>query len=211
MLKFIPAAFCLLVLWNSCSQPAPQTAEDTIDPAILISCEGIGPVKLSYSYEDLEKQFGAKALSEHENNVTGKFTGLWEGEPRHINIYWKEKLPPYKNIRYLEVNQADGPYTTEKGLRVGISLKDAVKMNGDMPVTFLNFYAPGNSGQILSFNGGDIEKETPCISGRVEIAGNRNVREDELAEFREKREVESYDRLLERITGAIGSIQVRNE
>jgi len=202
----------LSFLTAACTQNRPQQQDESrIDPKILISCEGIGEVKLSYSHADLEKKFGADALTEHENTISGTYTTIWGGELRRLDIYWKESAPPFKQIKYIEVNEVSSPYVTEKGLKVGISLKDVVRINGNMPLTFTNFYAANNSGDITSFNGGDIEKELPCISGRIEMYNKRNVHEDELLKFREKKEIESYETIFERIDAALGSIRVINK
>ena len=80
-----------------------------------------------------------------------------------------------------------------------------------MPLTFINFFAAHQNGEILSFNGGDIEKENPCISGHLEMYDKRNIQEAELLKFQEKKEVESYETVLERITSALGSIRVNNK
>lgn len=211
MNNFFPLLLCVLLI-SACGQnPKKQTAESSVDPKNLISCEGVGEVKLSYSYADLEDKFGTGALTEHENTVSGKYTSIWEGEPRRLDIYWKEAEPPFTQIKYIEVNEVSSPYVTEKGLNVGISLRDVVKINGNMPITFVNFYAADNSGDIISFNGGDIEKELPCISGHIEMYNKRNVQEDELQRLREKKEIESYEAILERIDSALGSIRVMNK
>src|SRR5690606_10084926 len=124
--------------------------------------------------------------------------------------YWKEDEPPFKQIKYIEVSEISSPYVTEKGLNVGISLKDVVRINGSMPITFINFYATDSSGDITSFNGGDIEKELPCIGGHIELYNKRNVQEDELRKLRDKKEIESYETILERMDSALGSIRVMN-
>jgi hypothetical protein len=201
--------FLLFAVFLISCQPRPKSvgSKPEIDPGRLISCDGVGEVSINYSYADLERNFGAQSITEHENTLYGKYYTLWEGQDKQLNVYWKEKSQPYKNINYLEVNS--GPhYVTTDGLKVGISMRDMVKINGNMPLTFNNFEAERDNGLIISFNNGNIAKSNPCIKGTLEVISERNINVNELGKFKLKNVVESYDKLLERMDVALQSIRV---
>src|SRR5690349_17575415 len=106
--SYLLLLFVALVGCNS--QSEKKKAVESIDPKLLISCDGVGEIKLTDTYVDLQKKFGDTSLTEHENTVAGKFTSVWEGSPKHINVFWKESEAPFKTIKYLEVIDAMAPY-----------------------------------------------------------------------------------------------------
>ncbi len=206
-MKYTYLIFSSLVLFSSCSQEKKAKQEPQVDPKVLISCDGIGEVKLSDSHEALVSKFG-KAVSEHENNRMGSFTTIWENDPKQVNIYWEEKKPPFTKIKYLEAVYMDSPYMTKDSLRIGLSLRDLVKVNGGMPVAFKNFSQENDGGLITTFYAGNIEKQNPCIKGRLEQAKVTLIHKKELAAFQQKEIVESSDDILNRMDVELSSIRV---
>lgn len=207
----------LLIGFVSCQQPsekkqsAKQNSEAQVDSGILISCEGIGEIKINFSYADLENKVGAKALTPHENTVYGKFTTVWENTPQAVNVYWKEKAAPFKVIDYLEVVDPASVYRTRDSLRVGLGLRDLVRMNDNMPLTFRNFYAAERNGLITSFNNGAIEQNNPCLTGVLEWSSQENVYKDQYEAFKKQEIVESYEKILERIEVNLSAIRILNK
>jgi len=208
--------FCLMVATAvalfSCD-PAKKNpnaeAKKEIDPKILISCEGIGEVKLTDSREDLVKKFGDKKVVDHENNLYGVFTTVWYEDPKQINIYWKEKHAPFKTIKYIEAIKSDAPYMTKDSIQLGQSLRDLVKINGSISIKFRNISQVESPGLITNFNGGNIEKNNPCFSGLVEQAKLEVIHKDELKAFQKQEEVNSYDPLLNRMTFELSAIRIK--
>ncbi len=210
MRKVILSAFLLCLM--ACQQPSvkqEKVAEKTgVDPKVLVSCDGIGEVKVSDSYADLEKKFGKKALVEHENNISGKYLSLWEGKPKQVNIYFKERSRPFNKIKYIETGASDAPYMTGDSIRVGLSLPDLVRRNGHMPLTFNNFYTDEENGLITSFNNGDISKANPCLEGRLEWVSQSNIYKDAFDAFKKKKVVESSDNIVKKMEVMLGSFRV---
>jgi hypothetical protein len=196
------------VILISCQPKAEPKKVETIEPELLITCDGIGEVKLTDSYADLEKKFGASALSAHENTVAGKFTTVWQESPKQINVYWKEEQKPFKTIRYIEAVDASAPYMTKDSLRIGMTLKELVKKNGSMPVTFSNFTANEFPGLIKGFNNGEISTANPCFGGRLESLGQRPIYVDELRAFEAQQEVKSFEKILQRMEVVLGAIRI---
>ncbi|MBC7915230.1 MAG: hypothetical protein H7Y07_14015 [Pyrinomonadaceae bacterium] len=196
------------VVCISCSQDTKKTSEVTVDPKVLISCEGIGEVKLTDTHADLEKKFGKTAVSEHENNKNGNFTSLWENDPKQINIVWNEAVPPFKTIKYIEAVDGMSPYITTDSIGVGMSLRDLVKKNGSMAVTFTNFYGLDKPGRIRDFSNGEISKNHPCLEGSLEYTGQKPIDATEFKAFQAKEEVKSFDRILERIDVVLSTVRI---
>lgn len=215
-MKYLFCSFLLLAFAGcqqsgTTKQAAGEAEKDQVDPAILISCEGVGEIKMSISYEELEKQVGAKALTPHENTVYGSFTTVWENTPKAVNVYWKEKTPPFKTVNYLEVVDPASIYRTGDSIRVGIGMRDMVRMNNNMPLTFRNFYAVERSGLIMSFNNGSIAERNPCLTGVLEWSSQENVYKDQYEAFKQQEIVESYDKILQRIEVNLSAIRVLNK
>ncbi|WP_374165163.1 hypothetical protein [Arcticibacter sp. MXS-1] len=205
--------FGLLFSLAACQQKKTEKkqtagAPAVTDPKILVNCDGIGEVKLSDTQADLEKRFGKKAISVHENNVSGQYLSLWEGTPRQLNIYWEEKHAPFRKIRYIETGASDAPYMTADSLRVGLSLPDLVRRNGHMPLTFNNFYTEKESGLIVSLNNGDLQKSNPCFEGTLEWVSQSNIYKKDFDEFKKRDVVESSDNIVKRMEVMLGSFRV---
>lgn len=195
----------------SCKQAAKKEVVATVDPKTLISCDGIGEVKLTDSYEALVKKFGKEALSEHENTVAGKFTSLWENQPKQINIYWNEPEQPFKTIKYIEAVDAMSPYMTADSIGVGMSLRDLVRKNGNMAITFTNFLADRNPGQIRDFTNGDINNTNPCLEGAFQDNGQKPIDVEEYTKFQAQEEVKSFQSILNRIDVTLGVIRISSK
>ena len=200
--------FLLFIALISCNQEKKKEIVIPVDPKFLITCDGIGEVKLSYSYTDLEKKFGKTVLSEHENNRTGKFTTLWENDPKQINIFWNESSQPYKTIKYIEAVDGMAPYMTSDSIGVGITLRDLVKKNGSMAITFNNFTNVASPGKIIHFTNGVIPKNNPCLKGSFESTGQKPIDVEDFKKFQAKEELKSFDRILERVDVVLSTIRI---
>lgn len=182
----------------SCQQKSAGTDGEEkakIDPKILVSCDGIGDIKLTDTYETLEKKFG-KDLSVHENTVVGKFATVWDGKPNQVNIYFEEKAQPFKTIKHIETNAPDAPYMTADSLRIGMTGKEIQKINSDMPITMLNPYGSNEPGLIQSFNNGEIATNNPCLSGHMEVSSQKNIPTPDIQAFQAEPVVESTHKLM---------------
>lgn len=167
---------------------------------------------MSDSHQLLMGKVGAGNLSEHENSSSGHYTSIWEGTPKQLNIYWKEPKAPFKTIRYIETAASDAPYTTSEGIRVGISLRDLVKKNGHMPISFVNvFGTETNSGLITSFHGGDLDNRSDCFSGRLEWVERSNIYFDRLETYKKQKISQSSDYILLRVTLILSSFIIESK
>ncbi len=207
MIKLSFLSFICLIVFGCTPKTEKKAQVKQLDPRILITCEGIGEVKLSYSHADLEKKFG-DAISEHENNIRGKYTSLWEHDPKHINVYWKESSAPFKTIKYIEAVDPMSLYMTKDSIGIGMSLRELVAKNGNMPITFKNFYTNTEPGLIKGFNNGEIPKANPCFEGTLETTDQRPIDVVEMRAFEKVEEVKSFDRILQRMDVVINSMRL---
>ncbi len=193
----ITSLFAYLIAFSSCQpKPKEEAKGPAIDPKVLVSCEGIGEIKLTDSHESLVKKFGANAVSEHSNTTSGAYTTVWDGSAKQVNIFWKETAAPFVHVRYIESTSFEGPYESVSGLKSGMPVRDIPKINTDMPITFHNPFGTESPGLITTFNKGAIATTDPCITGSVEFSRSRNVDEKTLASFKQEKIVDSSHPLL---------------
>lgn len=187
---------------TSCQQAQKQEQIPTADPN-AITCEGIGPVKLSYSYAALDSAIGSSNLENGTAEVDGqtvRTTKVFPNEAEEITVYWAENREPYQTITKISISNNFGPYQTAEGLRVGSTLNEVKKYNNFMPVTMTNFYnSLDGFATIRRFNGGDIETNYPCLGGKLDIVKQRGVDIRTLDEIKPEAELQSSHKLFNSI------------
>lgn len=199
----------LALVFSSCKEPVKKVqAKKEIDSSILISCDGIGGIKITDTYKTIVDRFGENIFTEHENSLTGKYLTLWEDNPKQMNIYWNEKSAPFKTIKYLEINTPNSIYLTKDSIKVGQSMREVVKRNNFMPLTFNNISSANDAGLITSFNGGPIASNNPCLTGALEQVKINVVHKDEMKAFHKKEVVESSDPIFNRIDMELSTIRI---
>src|SRR3546814_8002032 len=134
----------LTFIATACQQTQKQQEETppAADPN-AITCNGIGPVKLAYSYAALDSAVGADNLENGTAEVDGKevqLTKVFPNEAEEISVYWAESQEPYHTITKIAIANNFGPYQTAEGLRVGYTLNEVKELNNFMLVTMTNFY-----------------------------------------------------------------------
>ena len=202
MNKLLSIVF-LALMAAACQQTQKQ--EDTAPEADpnAINCEGIGPVKLAYSYAALDSAVGASNLENGTAEVDGQqvqITKVFPNAAEEITVYWAESQEPYQTITKIAVANNFGPYQTAEGLRVGSTLSEVKELNNFMPVTMTNFYnSVDGFATILGFNGGDIETNNPCIGGKLDITKQRGVDVRTLDEIKSETELKSSHKLFNTI------------
>lgn len=183
-------------------QKQAETTTPAEDPN-AITCERIGPVKLSYSYAALDSAVGNGKLENGTVDIDGKtvhITKVFPNDAEEINVHWAEKTEPYTTITKIAIANNFGPYQTAEGLRVGSTLNDVKQYNNFMPITMTNFYNNIDGfATITGFNGGDIETKYPCLSGRFDIVKQRGVDVRTLDEIKPEKELKSSHKLFNSI------------
>ncbi len=206
--------FGVIVLMASCQNPQSKSTEQKIvlEDSNIISCEGIGPVKLIDTHNDMVNKFGKDNLVEETKDFDGKsmkVTRVFADTPEEVIVVWAQNGG--KAARLLIQNEL-GPYKTEENLRVGISLRDVVRINNYLPVTFPNFYKDTEGfTRIASFNGGDIAKKYPCLNGTLEIVKFNGIDKNVLENFKKVDTLKSSDNIMNQIVIRISEISVSSK
>lgn len=213
MKKFLSIA--LIGIFTACQQGKKAEEETVTTDPNAITCEGIGLVKLSYSYADVEKEIGADNLENDTYQVNGQtvnITKVYPGEAEEIIIFWGESSEPYTTITKLTVSNNFGPYQTAEGLRVGSTLDELRSVNNFMPITMANFYnSIDGFGEILGFNGGDIETNYPCLGGVLDIVKQRGVDVRVLDEIKPEKELLSSHKVFAALDVEVVELSVSNK
>jgi|SRR5690606_3846288 len=212
MKKTILAACIALLV--SCQQGQQQDQEGASSADVnAISCEGIGPVRLSHTRADLETVVGPNKLEDSTALVDGStvhITRVFPDEAKEITVYWAETEPPYATITKLAVSNSFGPYETAGGLRVGSTLDDLRKQNNFMPISMTNFYnSIDGFATITDFNGGDIEASYPCLGGRLDIVKQRGVDVRILDEIQNNETLQSSHKLFSVLDVSVVELSVQ--
>lgn len=201
MNKLLSVAFITFIA-TACQQTQKQAETPPADPN-AITCDGIGPVKLAYSYAALESAVGTNKLENGTVEVDGQtvhVTKVFPNEAEEITVYWAESEEPFNNITKIAIANNFGPYATAEGLRVGSTLNEVKELNNFMPVTMTNFYnSLDGFATIRGFNGGDIEINYPCLGGKLDIVKQRGVDVRTLDEIKPEAELQSSHKLFNSI------------
>ena len=187
---------------SACQQTQQQTETPQADPN-AITCDGIGPVQLAYTYAALDSALGADKLENGTLEADGKtihITKVFPNEAEEITVYWAESGEPYNTITKIAVSNNFGPYQTAEGLHVGSTLDEVKSLNNFMPITMTNFYnSLDGFATIVGFNGGDIETNYPCLGGKFDIVKQRGVDVRTLDEIKPEAELKSSHKLFNSI------------
>ncbi|WP_134091649.1 hypothetical protein [Olivibacter sp. XZL3] len=211
MKKILSLALIGFVL-ASCGGASKKDENVAEENPNLITCEGIGQVKLNYSHADLEKEFGADKLADSTRDVDGKqvnITKVFKDTPEEVVVFWSEASAPFTKAVKLSVSDETGPYQLEEGIRVGSTLKEMVKANNFLPVTFTNFYSNVDGfATIESFNDGDLAQKYPCLGGTLDIDRTDNLEVSLLDEFKKENPVQSNHKAMNFIYANVVELSV---
>ena len=200
----------------ACQQGQKKQVEEVpaVDPN-AITCEGIGPVKLTDSYASLDSTIGADKLENgtiEEDGKTVHITKVFPNEAEEISVYWAESKEPYTTITKIAVANNFGPYQTAEGLHVGSTLNELKQYNNFMPISMTNFYnSLDGFATITGFNGGDIELNYPCLRGKLDIVKQRGVDVRTLDEIKPEQELKSSHKLFNSIDVEVVELSVTSQ
>lgn len=181
---------------------ADTTAHAQADaPGLVVDCQHFGPVDYNDSPDDLARKFGAENLRTDSAFAEGSFvtlyTTLWPGQPKQLEIYWVEDMPPFKHISRIETAMPESPYHLPNGIRVGSTLDELTQLNGQ-PITFSGF-GWDFGGIIQQFNGGNIATAYPCFGGVLDVADPEAFNADDGAQVSGDQELRSDAEVFKRV------------
>lgn len=214
MNKLLSIALLFFVA-TSCQQTQKQAEETPQADPNAITCDGIGPVKMTYTYAALDSAIGADNLENKTADVEGQevhLTKVFPNEAEEITVYWAESQEPYTTITEIAIANNFGPYQTAEGLRVGSTLNEVKELNNFMPVTMSNFYnSLDGFARIRGFNGGDIGTNYPCLGGKLDIVKQRGIDVRTLDEIKPEEELKSSHKLFNSIDVEVVELSISAE
>lgn len=182
---------------SSATETSREAQKTTGKDHHLISCEGIGRVKFSMSYADLEKEFGKEnmlsdtifagvRMMDEEVTTEDRINTTIKAQEGKLYVMW-EAGKEAKKIEKISIAINDNPsYKFANGVSVGTSLKDFKKSN---PNGDFEFYGMGwqYAGIILTEEAkGDFFEDYPCFTAyfatkdgqydKVQIMGDRRFK-----------------------------------
>ncbi|MEE1943566.1 hypothetical protein VRU48_00505 [Pedobacter sp. KR3-3] len=151
--------------------PPVSGSETSLKPnpnAILVSCDGVGKITFDDTYETIERKAGKANVELDSMMVNGVFqhafvTKVWKGTAGELTINWQESKPPYQTIQNIIIDKPGTTYVLQNGIKLGSSLSLFNKLNGK-PVMLIGF-AGKNAGTLMSFDGGNLMAQIPCVRG----------------------------------------------
>lgn len=136
--------------------------------SILVTCDGVGKITFDDTYEDVERKAGKTNVQLDSVVVNGVFqhtfaTKVWKGTAGELTINWQESAAPYRTIQNIIIDKPGTTYVLQNGIKLGSPLSLFNKLNGK-PVMLIGF-AGKNAGTLMSFDGGDLMAQIPCVRG----------------------------------------------
>ncbi len=166
MKKLLPVAIIALALW-SCknakkekTETTPPLEVKTIIDSTLVTDSAWGAITTKTDFAGLQTIFGAANVK--DERICGPecidsldVTIIYPETSKEIIVHWKDSLY-HKKIVYIETSGEEGPYRTPTGLKIGTTLRELLKLNGQK-ITFSGF-GWDYGGYIQSYNNGTLEK-----------------------------------------------------
>lgn len=143
---------------SNTDKPAASSPADNMN---VIPGNSFGPIQQNDTEANVRTYYGKENLS--RNNISvgeGEFvpgTVVYADTEKEFTILWKPNWP-YTQIDRIRFEEDNTPWKTEKGISVGTTLEDLVRINGK-EFTFLGFewdYA----GRVFDWKGGAINDKT---------------------------------------------------
>lgn len=206
------ASLFLFSCQNAGNKQAAQEQESPQENPNAITCERIGQVYTSYTHTDLLEKFGPEEVENDSREIDGverEITRVFPSQAEEVIIVWSDDTR--SKVSKLIIWNEEAPYATKEGLRVGISLRDVIKVNNFLSIDFSNFYSDiSGFANIESFNGGEIAEKYPCLGGKLDIVRLKGVDVHTLDDFRQKSTVNSSDPLMQSMDVKLAEISISN-
>ena len=164
MKKLLVPVFFIASAWGCANDDKSEnTKEDkkvNVIDSTLITDSSWGAINDRTDFAGLQKIFGTENVK--DERICGAecvdsvdVTIIYPGDRKEIVVYWQD-TNYHKDIAFLQSGMYDAPYHTASGLKIGSSLADLLRINGQK----INFSGFGwdYGGYIQSYNNGTMEK-----------------------------------------------------
>jgi hypothetical protein len=121
--------------------PVAEKNAPVID-STLVTDTSWGPIKKTTDFAGLQAIYGSDNVK--DERICGPecadsidVTRIYPEQDKQFIVYWKDSLY-HKTISYVETYLPEGPYHTDKGLKIGSTLQELLKVNGKK-ISFYGF------------------------------------------------------------------------
>lgn len=172
-ITFLFGAFLTII---SCTNGKKEKPTEKKLPVLidsnLVTDSAWGPITSSTDYSGLQTIYGTANIKDEpicgpECIDSIDVTKVFPDTEREITVYWRDSLY-HKSIVYIESHEAGSPYRTATGLKIGSTMKELLKINGQK-ISF-NGFGWDYGGYIQSYNNGSMDKSP--IGFRMDIVGS---------------------------------------
>lgn len=163
-MKKILASLILAAIICGCKNDKKENSVEIKDAvkidSTLITDSSWGAITQATDVGELKKTFGAENVK--NERICGAecvdsvdVTIIYPGDKREVIVYWLDTFY-LKKIAFLQSGMPDAPYHTSTGLKMGSTLTDLLRVNGQK----INFAGFGwdYGGYVQSYNGGTLDR-----------------------------------------------------
>ncbi len=155
-----------VIIITSCSNEKKEKTNGDTDPKAAVSVDSTlltdstwGPITRTTDLSGLEKMYGKDNIADMricgpECADSVDVTIIYPNQSNQITVYWMDSLY-HKKITFLESYADDAPFKTDKGIKVGSTLADLLRVNGKK-ITFSGF-GWDYGGLVQSYNKGALD------------------------------------------------------
>ncbi len=166
MKKILVLLILVAAIWGCKNDKAEKNVNNKFDVEVplldstLITDTSWGQIHKNADFEELQNIFGSANVKNEricgpECADSVDVTFVYKGDKKEITVYWMDTFY-LKKIAFLESWQPDAPYHTAEGLKMGSTLSDLLRVNGQK-ITFSGF-GWDYGGYVQSYNNGTLEK-----------------------------------------------------
>lgn len=139
MKKYCFRVLVLLILFFSNLNDASAATMISPDPWLISSMQ-VGPVTIAGSEKQLIEKLASDARSERRPGAEGQgsypVTILYPDSNREIQVWWSDETRTRPGS--IRITKPDSPWHTARGIRIGMTLAELVKLN-EGPIGFYGF------------------------------------------------------------------------
>jgi hypothetical protein len=154
----------LFILFGSCKNSKKESKGvevEVVSDSLIVAGSQFGGIVGTNNIEDLRKKYAIYRIKDDtiwDSEGIGKIlvTKIDRNTPQEIVVYWADNKF-HQKIGMIQTAQPHSPFKTSQGVCINTSLTELRRING-APITFSAFDSDSESTDLVSFNGGLLDK-----------------------------------------------------
>lgn len=140
------------LLWSTLALGAAQ------DAFLIVPGQGIGPLRVGMSQQEVEKRLPAQSLGTGEEDGKPSLSAYFMNPKQRIAL----RFDAQGKLSALTLHGAQSVWHDARGITLGTPLSTLAKLNGK-PFSIHAFDGSAQSGRVLDWHGGALEKQLPKV------------------------------------------------